>query len=219
MWELDCEESWVLKATVVLEKTLESPLDCKKIQPVHSEGNQPWDFFGRNDAEAEAPVLWPPHAKSWLIGKDSDAGRDWGQEEKGTTKDEMAGWHQGLDGRKSEWTPGDGDGQGGLACCDSWGHKESDTTERLNWTELNTQCDWNSQKGMPIPKSSLQKIDSNAWHFIIKDLAVPRWVSKYHSPLKGKAHLGNLLIPGQGQGKFKVNLGPLVLQTKQVLRS
>ena len=123
--------------TVVLEKILESPLDCKEIQPVHSEGDQPWDFFGRNDAKAEAPVLWPPHVKSWLIGKDSDARRDWGQEEKGTTKDEMAGWHHGLDGRESEWTPGDGDGQGGLACCDSWGRKESDTTEWLKWTEVN----------------------------------------------------------------------------------
>ena len=120
---------------MVLEKTLESPLDCKKIQPVHSEGDQPWDFFGRNDAKAEIPVLWPPRVKSWLIGKDSDAGRDWGQEEKGTTEDEMAGWHHWLDGHKSEWTPGVGDGQGGLACCNSWGRKESDTTERLNWTE------------------------------------------------------------------------------------
>ena len=95
------------------------------------------DFFGRNDAKAETPVLWPPHMKSWLIGKDSDAGRDWGQEEKGMTEDEMAGWHHWLDGRGSEWTLGVGDGQGGLACCDSWGRKESDTTERLNWTELN----------------------------------------------------------------------------------
>ena len=86
-------------------------------------------------AKAETLVLWPPYAKSWLIGKDSDAGRDWGQEEKGTTKDEMAGWHHRLDGREFEWTPGDGDGQGGLACGDSWGHKELDTTERLNWTE------------------------------------------------------------------------------------
>ena len=121
--------------TVVLRKTLESPLDCKEIQPVHSEGDQPWDFFGRNDAKAETPVLWPPHAKSWLIGKDSDAGKDWGQEEKGMTEDEMAGWHHWLDGCESEWTPGVGDGQGGLACCDSWGHKESDTTEWLNWTD------------------------------------------------------------------------------------
>ena len=90
--------------------------------------------FGRNDAKAETPVLWPPDEKSWLIGKDSDAGRDWGQEEKGITEDEMAGWHHGLNGRESEWTPGDGDEQGGLACCNSWGRKESDTTERLNGT-------------------------------------------------------------------------------------
>ena len=110
---------------------------CKEIQSVHSEGDQPWDFFGGNDVEAETPVLWPHHAKSWLIGKDSDARRDCGQEEKGTTEDEMAGWHHQLDGRESEWTLGVGDGQGGLVCCDSWGAKESDTTERLNWTELN----------------------------------------------------------------------------------
>ena len=127
--------NWRCFRTVVSEKTLESSLDCKEIQPVHSEGDQLWDFFGRNDAKAETPVLWPPDAKSWLIGKDSDAGRDWGQEEKGTTEDEMAGWHHGLDGCESEWTPGVGDGQGGLACCDSWGRKESDTTEWLNWTE------------------------------------------------------------------------------------
>ena len=116
---------------------LESPLDCKEIQPVHSEGDRPWDFFGRTDAKAETPVLWPPHAKSWLIRKDFDAGRDWRQEEKGTTEDEMAGWHHWLDERESEWTPGVGDGQEGLVCCDSWGRKESDTTEQLNWTELN----------------------------------------------------------------------------------
>ena len=141
MWELDYKESWVLKNwcfwTVVLEKTLESPLDCKEIQPVHSKGAQSWVFFGRTDAKAETPVLWPPHAKSWLIGKDSDAGRDWRQEEKGTTEDEMAGWHHRLDGHEFGWTLGDGDGQGGLACCNSWGRKESDTTEWLNWTELN----------------------------------------------------------------------------------
>ena len=95
-----------------------------------------WDFFGRNDAKAETPVLWPPHEKSWLFGKDFDAGRDWGQEEKGMTEDEMAGWHHRLDGCGFEWTPGVGDGQGGLVCCNSWGCKESDTTEQLNWTEL-----------------------------------------------------------------------------------
>ena len=140
MWELDCEESWAPKNwcfwTVVLEKTLERLLDCKEIQPVHSEGGQPWDFFGRTDAKAETPVLWPPHEKSWLIGKDSDAGRDWGQEEKGMTEDEMAGWHHRLDGPESEWIPGVDDGQGGQGCCNSWGRKESDTTERLNLTEL-----------------------------------------------------------------------------------
>ena len=138
--ELDCEEGWVPKNwcfwTVVLEKTLKSPLDCREIQPIYSEGDQPWNFFGRNDAEAETPVLWPPHGKSWLIGKDSDAGRDREQEEKGTTEDEMAGWHHWLDGRESGWTPRVCDGQGGLACCDSWGHKETDTTERLIWSDL-----------------------------------------------------------------------------------
>ena len=106
-----------------------------EIQPVHSEGDQLWDFFGRNDAKAETPVLWPPHAKSWLIEKDSDAGRDGGQEEKGMTEDEMAGWHHWLDGHEFGWTPDVGDGQGGLVCCDSWGCKESDMTERLSWTE------------------------------------------------------------------------------------
>ena len=139
---VDCEESWAPKNwcfwTVVLEKTHESPMDYKEIQPLHPKGDQSWVFIGRTDTKAETPILWPPHAKSWLIGKDSVAGRDWGQEEKGTTKDEMAGWHHGLDGRESEWTPGDGDGQGGLVCCDSWSRKESDTTEqlKLNWIEL-----------------------------------------------------------------------------------
>ena len=114
---------------MVLEKTLESPLDCKQIQPVHSEGDQPWDFFGRTDAKAETLILWPPHVKSQLIGKDSDAGRDWGQEEKGMTKDEMVGWHHRLDGREFEQAPGVGDGQGCLSCYSPRGRKESDTTE------------------------------------------------------------------------------------------
>ena len=138
-------EGWFLKNTMDsfnmfywLSKFYLTPtmcLDCKEIQPVHSKGDQSWVFIGRTDAKAETPIFWPPHAKSWLIGKDSDAGRDWGQEEKGMTEDEMAGWHHWLDGRESEWTPGVGDGQGGLACYDSWGCKESDTTERLNWTD------------------------------------------------------------------------------------
>ena len=117
------------------EKTLESPLDCKEIQPVHPKGDQSWVFIGRTDFEAETPVLWPPDAKSWFIWKDLDAGKGWGQEEKGTTEDEMVGWHHRLNGHGFGWTPGVGDGQGGLACCSSWGRKESDMTERLNWTE------------------------------------------------------------------------------------
>ena len=137
-------ESWTVKKAEcwridTFELCCWRRLDCKGIQPVHSKGDQSWVFFGRNDAKAETPILWPPHAKSWLIGKDPDAGRDWGQEEKGTTKDEMAGWHHRLDGHEFEWTLGVSDGQGGLVCCNSWGRKESDTTEWLNWTELN----WN----------------------------------------------------------------------------
>ena len=121
--------------TVVLEKTFESPLDCK-IQPIHPKGDQSWVFIGRNDVEAETPILWPPEAKSWLIWKDHDAGKDWWQEEKGTTEDEVVGWHHQLNGHGFRWTPGVGDGQEGLACCSSRGTKESDTTERLKGTEL-----------------------------------------------------------------------------------
>ena len=156
MWEFDCEESWELKNscswTVVLEKTLESPLDCKKIQPVHPKADQSWVFIGRNDAESETPILWPPHAKSWLIGRDPDAGRDWGQEEKGTTEDEMVGWQHRLDGREFGWTPSVGDGQGGLVCCDSWSRKESDTTEQLNWTELDS---YTSKTSIILNKNSM----------------------------------------------------------------
>ena len=120
---------------MVLEKTLESPLDCKEIQPVHPKGDQSWKFIGRTDVEAETPILWPPDVKSWLIAKDPDAGKDWGQEEKAMTEDEMAGWHHQLNGHEFGWTAGVGDGQGGLACCKFMGLKESDTTEWLNWTE------------------------------------------------------------------------------------
>ena len=134
--ELDYKESWALKNwcfwTVVLEKTLESPLEYKEIQPVHPKGDQSWVFIGRTDVEAETPILWPLDAKSWLIGKDPETGKDWGQEEKGMTEDDMVSWHHQLDGHEFGWTLGIGDGQGGLACCSSWGHKESDATE-LNW--------------------------------------------------------------------------------------
>ena len=133
MWKLDCEKSWAPKNwsfwTVVLEKTLECPLDCKEIQSVHPEGDQSWVFIGRTDAKAETPIVWRPHEKSWFTGKEPDAGKDWGKEEKWTTEDEMGGWHHRLNGHGFGWTP--------EVCCDSWGHKELDTTERLrnDWTE------------------------------------------------------------------------------------
>ena len=144
IWELDCEENWALKNwcfwTVVLEKTLESPLDCKEVQPVHPKGDQSWVFIGRTDVEAEAPILGPPDVKSWLIWKDPDAGKDWGQEEKGITEDEMVQWHHQLYGHEFGSTPGVGDGQGGLECCSPSGRKESDTTEWLNWAEIMACC-------------------------------------------------------------------------------
>ena len=139
MWELDHKEGWMLKNwcfwTSVLEKTLESPLDCKEIQPFNPEGNQSWICIGRTNVEAETPILWPPNMKNWLLRKDPDAGKDWKQKENGTTEDEMVGWHHWLNGHEFEQTLGAGDGQGGLACCSPWGHKDSDTTERLNWNE------------------------------------------------------------------------------------
>ena len=137
MRELDHKESWLPKNwcfwTVVLEKTLESPLDCKEIQPVHPKGDQSWIFIGRTDAEA--PILCPHGVKNWLIWKDSDAGKDRGQEEKETTEDEMVGWHHLLDGCEFEQSPGVGNGQGSLVCCSPRGCKEFDMTERLNWTD------------------------------------------------------------------------------------
>ena len=138
-------ESWTIKKTECQRTDsfelwcwirLLRVLDCKEIQPVHTKGNQPWIFIGRTDAEAEATVLWPPDVKNWLIGKDPDAGKDWRQEEKGTTEDAMVGWHHWLDGHEFEQSPGVGYGQGSLVCCSPWSLKESDTTERLNWTEV-----------------------------------------------------------------------------------
>ena len=135
--ELDYKASWVQKNwcfwTVVLEKTLESPLDCKEIQPVHSEGDQPWVFFGRTDVEAETPILWPPNVKNWLIWKDPDAGKTEGRRRRGRQR--MRKLEDQHNGHGFGWTPGAGDG--GLVCCSSWGRKESDTTEKLDWTELN----------------------------------------------------------------------------------
>ena len=141
MWELDHKESWVPKNwcfwTVVLEKTLGSLLDCKVFKPVNPKGNQSWLFIGKTDAEAVALILWPPDVKNWLIWKDPEAGKDWRQEEKGTMEDEMVEWHHWLHAHEFEQAPGVGDGQGSLMCCSPWGHKESDTTEWLNWTVSN----------------------------------------------------------------------------------
>ena len=140
MWELDHKEGLEQKNlcfwTVVLQKTLESPLDSKEIKPVNPKGNQPCIFTGRSDAEIEATVLWPPDVKNWLIGKDPDAGKDWGQEERGMTKDRMVRWHHQLNGHEFEQAPGVGGGQGSPVCCSPWGCKEPDMTEWLNWTEL-----------------------------------------------------------------------------------
>ena len=136
MWELDHEEGRVLKNwclwTLVLEKTPENPLDNKEMKPVNPKGNQPWIFLGQTDAKAEAPVLWPPDVKSWLIGKDPDAGKDWGQEEKGMTEDKMVAWHHQLNGHELEQTPRDSEGHRSLGCCGLWACKQSDTTWRLN---------------------------------------------------------------------------------------
>ena len=144
-WELDHKEGLALKNrcfwTVVLEKTLESPLNCKENQPVHQMGNWSWVFTGRTDVKAEAPVFWPPDVKSWLIWKDPDVRKDWRQEEKGTTEDEMVGWHHRHNGCRFGWTPGVGDGQGGLACCGPWGRRVGhDWTTEL--TELNSFVVW-----------------------------------------------------------------------------
>ena len=182
MWELDCEASWAPKNwcfwTVVLEKTLESPLDYKEIQPVYPKGDQSWVFIGRTNVESETLwILWPPDGKSWLIWKDPDAGKDWGQEEKGTTEDEMVGWHHQLNGCGFGWTPGIGDGQGGLACCGSWGCKESDTTERLNWAELDDKClpyqSWHDHLafvvGSELQKEILRIAKEDTWAFYTEE--------------------------------------------------
>ena len=140
MWELDHKEGWELKnwciQTVVLEKTLESPLDSKESKPVNPKGTQSWIFIERTDAEAETPILWPPDVKSQLTEKDSDAGKDWRQKEKGMTEEEMVGWHHRFDEHEFEQAPGDGERQRSLVCFSPWGHKESDTTK---WLSINTQ--------------------------------------------------------------------------------
>ena len=175
MWELDNKKCWVLKNwcfwTVVLKKTLESPLDCKEIKPVNPKGNESWIFIGRTDAEAEAPILWPHDAKNWLIGKVRDAGKDWGQEEKGMTEDEMVGWHHWLNGHEFEQAPVVGYGQGSLACCSPWGVKELDITGRMNWSisflrdEIRAMTQFTSLWGFWGLKENYhaQRADNSAW--------------------------------------------------------
>ena len=168
MWELDNKKGCTRKnwcfLTVVLEKNLESPSDSKEIKPVHPKGNQPWIFIGRTDAEA--PILWPPDMKSWLIGKDPDAGKDWGQEEKGMTEDKMVGhW---LDGHEFEQTLGDSEGQGGLACCSPGGHKESNMTERLNNSKAVSKRDEDGEeclwwRKMPVGRFGNKRNQRGHW--------------------------------------------------------
>ena len=177
------EEGWIPKNwcfwTVVLEKTLETPLDCKEIKPINPKRKQSWMFIGRTDAEAETAILWPPDMKNWLLGKDPDAGKDWGQEEKGMTEDEMVGQHHWVYGHESEWTPGVGDGQGGLACCGPWGCEESYTTDRLNWTEHREGAGILSQRIFcwlsELKKTSPRIIFSEARNMVERRLIVWRY--------------------------------------------
>ena len=154
MWELDCKESWTLKHwcfwTVVLEKTLESPLDCKEIQPVHPKGNQSWRFIGRTDAEAEATILWPPDPKNWFIGRHPNAWKDWRQE-MGTTEDEMVGWHHWFDGCEFQQAMPVGDGPGSLVCYSPWGCKKLDTTEQLHWWTRKCRASVVAAHGLSCP--------------------------------------------------------------------
>ena len=169
MWVLDYKESWALKNwcfwTVVLEKTFESPLDSKDVKPVNPKGNQPWIFIGRTDAEA--PMLWSPDAKRQHIGKDPDAGKDWGQEEKGKTEDDMGGWHHWLIEREFEPALGVGDGQGGLACYSPRGRKESDVIEQLNWTDLKkgAGAQWRSVVCMHVNWSTVTEAHGSRWQW------------------------------------------------------
>ena len=173
---------------MLLEKTLESSLDCKEIQPVHPKGNQSWIFIGRTDVEAETPILWPHHVKNWLIWKDPDAGKDWRQEKKGTTENEMVGWHHRLDGHESEQALRAGDGQRSLACSSPWGRKESDMTEQLNWTEfcfnISVQlfvCVWPHRTGL-WDLSSLIKDQKHSFnHWISREFPLKSYLLKRFS--------------------------------------
>ena len=177
---------------MVLEKTLESPLDCKEIHPVNPKGNQSWIFIGRTDAETKTPILWAPDVKEWLIGKDPDAGKDWRQEEKETTEDEMVRWHQWLNEREFEQAPGVGDGQGSLACCSPWGRKELDTTEWLNWIELIWKVElpvaaFKKTVGEECFRLKIRNSDDYLWFEVPFGLEIEIWYSsKYRTSLPRK---------------------------------
>ena len=187
MWQLDHKESWVLKNwcfwTVVLDKMLESPLDCKDIKLINSKGNQSWIFIGRADAEAETSIVWLPDVKNWLARKDPDAGKDWRQEEKGMTEYQMVGWHHQLDGHEFEQAPGLCDGQGSLACCSPWGHKELDTTEWLNWTEVWPRKNGRWVLGLKLAWSTSQPASSTAEIDKLRLRGV-EWLAQGHTPTK-----------------------------------
>ena len=192
MWELDHKESWALKNwgfwTVALEKTLESPLNCKEIKPLNPEGHQPWIFSGRTDAEAEAPILWPLDVKSQLIRKDPDAGKDWRQEEKVMTEDKMVGWHHWLHGHEFEHALGDGEGQGDLECCGPWSRTELDRTEQLNnksrmrfWIQAGYEL-WST---LPIEARKEVRLKALKWcwpirakaYELVHENTLPQWLS------------------------------------------
>ena len=190
MWELDYKESWVPKIwcfwIVVLEKTLESPLDCKEIQLVHPKGNQSWIFIVRTDAEAEIPKLWPPDGKNWLIGKDPDAGTDWRQEEKGTIEDKMVGWHHWLNGHEFEQTQGGGEGQGSLVCCHPSGHR--------------VRHDWVTEPQQPVTHRNWMCTVLSLYICDIYYTAIENWYIKdpYHFHLVCFFLIHSLWVPFQG---------------------
>ena len=191
MWELDYKESWLPENwcfwAVVLEKTLESPLDSKEIKPVHPKGNESMIFIGRTDAEVEAPMLWLPDLKSWLFGKDPDAGKDWGQEKR-ATENEMVGWHHWFNGHEFEQTQEDSEGQGSLACCSPWGHKESDMTEWLNNSNTlypNSHCKMYLTGDFPLGPMKNISINKNDFHIFTVN-SMPRSLSDHSDWQKGR---------------------------------
>ena len=215
MWELDHKEGWSLKNwcfwTVVLEKTLESSLDCKEIKPVNPKGNKSWIFIGRTDTEAEAPLFCPPDAKNWLIEKDSNAGTDWRQEEKGITEDEMAGWHHRLNGHEFEQALGAGEGQGGLACCSPWGYKELDMTmysSSSSWAptlsahqEAGRVVDgYTSFSDLSVPSNFLTEASASSWTLVVN------WTARSRSqPIKAIIHFHSLSQCAMNSFSEKIN--------------